>query len=445
MGDDIVVKADGVSKKFCRDLKRSMRYGFWDVLRDTVGLRVPSERLRKKEFWALDGVSFEIKRGERFGIIGPNGSGKTTILKIISGIYGPDKGSVTVKGRVGALIAVGAGFHPQLTGRENIYINGSILGMSRREIRSKFDRIVAFSGLEDFLDTPVKFYSSGMFVKLGFAVAAHCEPDILLVDEVLAVGDIAFQAKCLNRLEELKKQGVTTLLVSHHMPKIGSFCERVLYLAEGRAKVIAEPHVAINAFECDTYFADEAVKSNVQCPGYVPLGGAKITNLTFERHENGHVRVDYGAPIRFSFDYDLMDKDPADCAFAVLVKRVSDGVMCFGALSSFHGFRVEQPRGRMHVDIDGHNLVPGIYNLDAQIRTISHDRSYAAHREPKVVVEYPQNQYLLKNLAGVYQPAHVEWRLIGHHVSEEHPKADCCTSEKDSSPREQQKACQLRN
>jgi lipopolysaccharide transport system ATP-binding protein len=338
---DSAISVDLVSKKFCRDLNRSMRYGFSDVVRDTFGLRMRADVLRKKEFWALDEVSFEIKRGERFGIIGPNGSGKTTILKIISGIYGPDKGAVTVRGRVGALIAVGAGFHPQLTGRENVYINGTILGMSKREIRKKFDSIVAFSGLEEFLDTPVKFYSSGMFVKLGFAVAAYCEPDILLVDEVLAVGDIAFQSKCLNRLEELKKKGVTTVLVSHHMPKIGSFCERVLYLSGGKVNVLAEPNVAINAFECDTYFAGEAVKSNVQCPGYIPLGGAKINNLLFERHANGHVRINHGEPIKFSFDYDLMDKDPADCAFAVLVRRVSDGVMCFGALSSFNGFRVE--------------------------------------------------------------------------------------------------------
>jgi len=414
---DTVISVEHVSKKFCRDLRRSMRYGFADVLRDTVGIHHRGEGLRKKEFWALDEVSFEIKKGERFGIIGANGSGKTTILKIISGIYGPDKGAVGVRGRVGALIAVGAGFHPQLTGRENVYINGTILGMSKREIRRKFDSIVAFSGLEEFLDTPVKFYSSGMFVKLGFAVAAYCEPDILLVDEVLAVGDIAFQSKCLNRLEEMKKKGVTTVLVSHHMPKIGSFCERVLYLSNGKVQTIAEPHVAINAFECDTYFAGEAVKTNVQCPGYIPLGGARIENLFFERHSNGHVRVNHGEPIKYSFDYDLMDKDPADCAFAVLVRRVSDGVMCFGALSSFNGFRLEKRKGRMHVVIDGHNLVPGVYNFDTQIRTISHDKSYAAHREPRVVVEYPQDKYILKNLAGVYQPSKVEWQLVGERLT----------------------------
>ncbi|MBE0535411.1 MAG: ATP-binding cassette domain-containing protein [Phycisphaerae bacterium] len=416
MSDHAVIRVDCVSKKFCRDLKRSMRYGFSDVLTDTFGFRVRSERLRKKEFWALDEVSFEIREGERFGIIGPNGSGKTTLLKIISGICGPDSGAMTVRGRVGALIAVGAGFHPQLTGRENIYINGTILGMSKREIKSKFDSIVDFSGIEEFLDTPVKFYSSGMFVKLGFSIAAHCEPDILLVDEVLAVGDIAFQSKCLNRLEELKKKGITTLLVSHHMPKIGSFCERVLYLSNGRVNVLAEPHLAINALERDMYLTSDLIRSNVQCPGYTPLGGAKIKNLVFEQQYNGHIRVNYGEPIKVRFDYDLLDKDPADCAFAVLVRRVSDGVMCFGAMSNFHGLRVEKKQGRVHVAIDGHNLVPGIYNVDIQIRTITLDKSYAAHREPKLIIEYPPDKYMLRNLAGVYQPADIEWRLVDQYA-----------------------------
>lgn len=418
MSDYIAIAIDGVSKKFCRDLKRSMRYGLSDVLKDTVGFRVRSDVLRKKEFWAIDEISLEIKKGERFGIIGPNGSGKTTLLKMISGIYGPDKGSISAKGRVGALIAVGAGFHPQLTGRENIYINGTILGMSKRQIKSRFDRIVEFAGIGDFLDTPVKFYSSGMFVKLGFAVAAHCEPDILLVDEVLAVGDIAFQAKCLTRLEELRKKGVTTLLVSHHMPKIGSFCERVLYLSGGRVKILAEPHIAINALESDMYHTRGRIKGNTQCPGYTPLGGAKIENIVFERKCDGHVRVDYGEPIRLSFDYDLMDKDPADCTFSVLVKRVSDGVMCFGVLSNFHGFRVEKKKGTVQVAIDGHNLVPGIYNIDTQIRTISHDKSYAAYREPRLIVDYPSDRYILKNLAGVYQPANIEWRVTNQCAAE---------------------------
>ena len=187
MNDNISIKVENISKKYCKSLKRSMLYGVKDIARNTIGLSSHSDKLRKGEFWALDNVSFEAKKGETFGIIGPNGSGKTTLLKLLNGIFWPDKGKISVKGNVGALIEVGAGFHPLLTGRENIYINAAILGMTKEETDKKFDVIVEFADIGDFLDVPVKHYSSGMFVRLGFAVAVHCEPDILLVDEVFAV------------------------------------------------------------------------------------------------------------------------------------------------------------------------------------------------------------------------------------------------------------------
>jgi len=202
MDDDVVVKVEHVSKKYCKSLKRSMFYGVHDIGRNMVGLSAHSERLRDGEFWAVDDVSFELKKGETLGIIGPNGSGKTTLLKMLNGIFWPDKGKITVRGRVGALIAVGAGFHPLLTGRENININGAILGMSKKEINEKFDDIVEFADIGDFIDYPVKFYSSGMYVRLGFAVAVHCKPDILLVDEVLAVGDLGYTFKCYRKISE---------------------------------------------------------------------------------------------------------------------------------------------------------------------------------------------------------------------------------------------------
>src|SRR3990172_3423613 len=201
--DDVVIKAEHVSKKYCKSLKHSMSYGLQDIGRNLVGLSSRSELLRKNEFWAVDDVSFELKRGEALGLIGPNGCGKSTLLKMLNGIFWPDKGKITMKGKVGGLIEVGAGFHPLLTGRENVYINGAILGMSRKEIDDKFDDIVEFADIEDFIDAPVKSYSSGMFVRLGFAVAAHCEPDVLLVDEVLAVGDVNFQNRCLRRINEM--------------------------------------------------------------------------------------------------------------------------------------------------------------------------------------------------------------------------------------------------
>lgn len=212
-----------------------MWYGFHDILRDTAGLRSQSDRLRRKEFWAVDNVSFELKKGETLGIIGPNGAGKTTLLKMLNGIIIPDKGNLRIKGRVGALIQIGAGFHPQLTGRENVYINGAILGMGKREIDKKFDAIVEFADIGDFLDTPVKHYSSGMFVRLGFAVAIHCELDILVVDEILAVGDTAFRRKSSERMKELIMDGNTSIiLVSHNMQTVEAIADRAILLNGGK-------------------------------------------------------------------------------------------------------------------------------------------------------------------------------------------------------------------
>jgi lipopolysaccharide transport system ATP-binding protein len=225
-----------------------MLYGAKDIASNMVGLSSHSERLRNGEFWAVDDVSFELRRGETLGLIGPNGSGKSTMLKMINGIFMPDKGSIEIKGRVGALIEVGAGFHPMLTGRENIYVNGSILGMSKKEINERFDEIVDFADIGDFLDAPVKHYSSGMHVRLGFAVAVHCDPDILLVDEVLAVGDEGFQNKCFNKIGELRKNGTTTLLVSHNMHIISTFTEKVVLLHNGRVKYFGSAVVGIKEY-----------------------------------------------------------------------------------------------------------------------------------------------------------------------------------------------------
>jgi lipopolysaccharide transport system ATP-binding protein len=232
---EAIIKVEGVSKKYCKSLKHSMAYGMADIGRNMLGLSARSERLRKWEFWALRDVSFEVRRGEALGLIGPNGSGKTTLLKLLNGIFWPDKGSVAIEGRVGALIAVGAGFHPVLTGRENIYLNGAILGMSRREIAGKFDAIVDFADIGDFLETPVKHYSSGMYVRLGFAIAVHSEADILLVDEILAVGDKEFQIKCYQKMHEIRKKGTTVILVSHNEYTIRETTERCLVLDGGRA------------------------------------------------------------------------------------------------------------------------------------------------------------------------------------------------------------------
>ena len=228
-----------------------MYYGMSDIGRNLIGLSSRSEHLREDEFWAVDNVSFELKKGETLGLIGPNGSGKTTLMKMLNGIFWPDKGKITVRGKVGALIAVGAGFHPLLTGRENIYINGAILGMNRHEINRKFDNIVQFADIGDFLDSSVKHYSSGMYVRLGFAVAVHCEPDILLVDEVLSVGDINFQAKCINKMKELDSKGVSKIYVSHDLSSIQLICKKALYFSRGAIKYQGNVKEVINDFRKD--------------------------------------------------------------------------------------------------------------------------------------------------------------------------------------------------
>jgi lipopolysaccharide transport system ATP-binding protein len=244
---DIVIRAEGLSKKyFIGHQVQSERY---TALRDVVaraanGLVRSMLRGRQlvagevEEFWALKDVNFDIKRGEAVGIIGRNGAGKSTLLKILSRITEPSAGRVSIKGRVASLLEVGTGFHPELTGRENIFLNGAILGMTRAEIRAKFDEIVAFAEIEKFLDTPVKRYSSGMYVRLAFAVAAHLEPEILIVDEVLAVGDAEFQKKCMGKMGEVAGQGRTVLFVSHNMGVIASLCQTAIWLEKNGVREV---------------------------------------------------------------------------------------------------------------------------------------------------------------------------------------------------------------
>ncbi len=235
---DIIIKVEHISKSYILKHQNTESY---TALRDVItnkakGLFKPSSKvsnIKSEEFWALNDVSFDVNRGDRLGIIGRNGAGKSTLLKVLSRIVTPTKGRITIDGRVASLLEVGTGFHPELSGRENIFLNGSILGMSRDEIKSKFDEIVAFSEVEKFLDTPVKRYSSGMYVRLAFAVAAHLDPEILIVDEVLAVGDAEFQKKCLGKMKDVSSQGRTVLFVSHNMSAVRNLCDKAILLNKG--------------------------------------------------------------------------------------------------------------------------------------------------------------------------------------------------------------------
>ncbi len=224
---DIAIQVENLSKLYTLGSAKS------GSLYDAFGNLFKKNKVEENSFWALDDLNFEIKHGQAVGIIGRNGAGKSTLLKVLSRITQPTKGRFTLNGRVSSLLEVGTGFHPELSGRENIFLNGTILGMSRSEIKSKLDEIIDFSGVEDFLDTPVKHYSSGMYVRLAFAVAAHLEPEILIIDEVLAVGDAQFQKKCLGKMSEVTGQGRTVLFVSHQMNAIESFCNSIMVLNKG--------------------------------------------------------------------------------------------------------------------------------------------------------------------------------------------------------------------
>ena len=250
---DVVVKTEHLGKCYTiggpKDRYGTMRDAVVGVAKGVIGrLRQPHISGEARLFWALKDVSFEVSQGEVVGIIGRNGAGKSTLLRVLSRITMPSEGRASVTGRVGSLLEVGTGFHPELTGRENIYLNGAVLGMKKAEIAQRFDEIVEFAGVEQFIATPVKRYSSGMYVRLAFSVAAHLEPDILVVDEVLAVGDVAFQKKCLGRMDEAAKEGRTVLFVSHNMASIRSLCQRAILLDEGQVKADADVDQVVEAY-----------------------------------------------------------------------------------------------------------------------------------------------------------------------------------------------------
>jgi lipopolysaccharide transport system ATP-binding protein len=252
---EALIKVEGVSKKFCRSLKRSLWYGLRDIASEAVGASGSHDELRPDEFWAVRDVSFELRRGECLGLIGRNGAGKTTLLKMLNGLIKPDRGRIEMHGRVGALIALGAGFNPILTGRENIYVNGSVLGLSKKEIDAKLDDIIDFAGTGEFIDTPVQAYSSGMQVRLGFSIATALQPDVLLLDEVLAVGDAEFRAKCYNRIGSLQKEAAV-IFVSHSMPHVARISSQVLVLAKGRTVCHGTPDEGVSVYETGTTSAD---------------------------------------------------------------------------------------------------------------------------------------------------------------------------------------------
>jgi lipopolysaccharide transport system ATP-binding protein len=256
---DEAIEVSRVSKRYCRSLKKSLWYGIRDIGNEVTGRGQQADNLRPAEFWALDHVSFAVERGESLGLVGHNGAGKTTLLKLINGLVKPSSGMIIVRGSVRALIALGAGFNPVLTGRENIRVASAVLGFSEQETRDQYDAIIDFSELEEFIDTPVQSYSSGMVARLGFAIAVHSRPDILLVDEVLAVGDLSFAMKCFQKIGSFRAEGGAILLVSHNPYAIRRNCDRVLWLERGRVREVGDVNDICDAYEVE--MAEEAAPS----------------------------------------------------------------------------------------------------------------------------------------------------------------------------------------
>lgn len=324
-----VITVENLGKKYIlRHQQREQYTALRDVLANSVkslGKRIlspftPSTPLRadshsspltasQEDFWALKDVSFEVKQGDRIGIIGRNGAGKSTLLKILSRITEPTTGSIRIKGRVASLLEVGTGFHPELTGRENIYLNGAILGMGRAEIKKKFDEIVDFAEIEKFLDTPVKRYSSGMYVRLAFAVAAHLEPEILIVDEVLAVGDAQFQKKCLGKMGDVGREGRTVLFVSHNMQAIRQFCNLAILLRAGELIANADSFTAIEQYlkEGNQPNAGNSLQEIIQDLPQDPI--FRFENITLRQgYEEIEESVENGRPLEIEILYEVMQR-----------------------------------------------------------------------------------------------------------------------------------------
>lgn len=358
------IEFDSVWKKFKKGEKfNSIR----DALPNFLKNSIKPVDLKDSEFWAVKNVSFQIKRGEVVGIMGPNGAGKSTILKLLSGILWPTKGRMSINGRLSALIEVTAGFHPELTGRENVYLNGTILGMRKKEIDAKFDEIVEFSGVKEFIDTPVKRYSSGMYSRLGFSVAAHMDPEILLVDEVLAVGDMAFQAKCAQKMRDLLHSGATIVLVSHQLNMIQSLCKRVILLQNGTVQMdggVDEvipyyQNVVFKKSEDELRWKMKSVENRVKVDtrSLVEITDVVVGGAAGEAKEKFNV----GDNIAFKIDYEARSKVESP-VFCFEVVR-ADGVLCCSARSDEMGIKINAIEGRGHLNIDfGKNLLaPGIY------------------------------------------------------------------------------------
>jgi lipopolysaccharide transport system ATP-binding protein len=397
MAGDVVIRAEGLGKKYVighaaareryvalRDVMVRGARNLWRKTADMARGRAIVAGDTAEEFWALRNVGFEVKRGEVLGIIGRNGAGKTTLLKILSRITEPNEGRVTIRGRVASLLEVGTGFHPELTGRENIYLNGAILGMSRAEIRLKFDEIVAFAEIEKFLDTPVKRYSSGMYVRLAFAVAAHLEPEILLIDEVLAVGDIEFQKKCLGKMSEVAGAGRTVLFVSHNLAAVKNLTSGGLVLDGGREMFYGATNEALSLYTQLITETPTTNKSAIDTRGiHTAIRKVQLIDECGQPVTN-HIT---GQPLRIKVDFET-DGTRGMSLEAFLLDQCGTRIAFFSD-HHFHGRNLPTKPGLYEYQLEWEPvwLASGSYSLD--VATVDANVAWDHYLHRAVTIEVP--------------------------------------------------------
>ncbi len=429
--DDIVIKIENLSKQYrlgkvgtgtiSHDLNR-----WWAGIRgkEDPYLKIGSENKRDEKgdsdyVWALRDINFEVKRGEVLGIIGKNGAGKSTLLKILSRVTEPTTGELKIKGKIASLLEVGTGFHPELSGKENIFLNGAILGMSKREIKNKFEEIVEFAGVERYIDTPVKRYSSGMYVRLAFAVAAHLEPEILIIDEVLAVGDAEFQKKCLGKMKDVAGNGRTVIFVSHNLGSISSLCSSLILIEEGKIKHNGDVSNGIIKY-LNIYKQKRGYVNLSDFPEYRTGNGknGRLLHLSCIDENGNPVGItEFGGKLIFDIIFEIFNATAdLECGLIFINNR---GTVCGGCISLFEGAKSEFGNG-MHsfkVTIPFINLFPGVYSVQLWIRKKQSSiyDSYDNAIEFEIVenkVKKPNAYFYFYSGTGVYHEGKWEYKKI---------------------------------
>lgn len=356
--NEVLVKVEGLSKKFCKDLKTSLWYGVKDLASNAFGNKA-QRSLRDKEFWAVKDVNFELRRGECLGLVGHNGAGKSTLLKILNGLINPDDGKVTINGRVGALIELGAGFNPILTGRENIYNNGAVLGFTKAEIDAKVETIIDFSELREFIDMPVQNYSSGMKVRLGFAVAAQMEPDVLIIDEVLAVGDLGFVLKCFKTIDQILPK-TALIFVSHNMPMVSRICNKIILMDKGQAKFQGDDvSKAIDLYytrfannDSNVVFTDNSIELE------------KIEVLSAMRTHESIPQINWGDDFKLFFKFKLNKKIGVPLFTIHILDKEQRPVASFQRNNENTNLKIEEGKIEFTLTHKNMQLSKGVYSIN---------------------------------------------------------------------------------